>query len=79
MMANKDHEKYISFFKDKIQSITTVDIKNQPNAINGEKLKNKIIGFNNVNYQKSVLEALQSLKLQEKEDRWLQLMELDEN
>ena len=67
MMANKDHEKYISFFKDKIQSITTVDIKNQPNAINGEKLKNKIIGFNNVNYQKSVLEALQSLKLQEKD------------
>ncbi len=67
MMANKDHEKYISFFKDKIQSITTVDIKNQPNAINGEKLKNKIIGFNNVNYQKSILEALQSLKLQEKD------------
>ena len=28
MMNNKDHEKYISYFKD-IASITTVDIKNQ--------------------------------------------------
>ena len=67
MMANKDHEKYISFFKNKINSITTVDIPNQPNAINGEKLKNKITGFNNVNYKKSILEALKSLELQEKD------------
>ena len=67
MMANKDHEKYISFFKNKIQSITTVDIPNQPNAINGEKLKNKISGFDNVNYKKTILEALKSLKLQEKD------------
>ena len=67
MMANKDHEKYISFFKNKIKSITTVDIPNQTNAINGEKLKNKITGFNNVNYKKSILEALKSLELQEKD------------
>ena len=67
MMANKDHEKYISFFKNKINSITTVDIPNQPNAINGEKLKNKITGFNNVNYKKSILEALKSLELKEKD------------
>ena len=67
MMANKDHEKYISFFKNKIHSITTVDIPNQPNAIKGEELKNKISGFDNVNYKKSILEALKSLKLQEKD------------
>ena len=38
MMANKDHEKYISHFKD-FSSITTVDIPNQPNAISGQELK----------------------------------------
>jgi len=65
MMANKEHKKYISFFKDKINSITTVDIPNQPNAIKGEDLKNEINGFDNVNYKKSILEALKSLKLKE--------------
>ena len=35
MMANKDHEKYISYFKD-ISSLTTVDIPNQPNSISGK-------------------------------------------
>ena len=44
-----------------------MDIPNHPNAINGEKLKNKIIGFDNVNYKKTILEALKSLKLQEKD------------
>ena len=38
MMANKEHDKYISYFKD-ISSITTVDIPNQPNSISGKKLK----------------------------------------
>ena len=67
MMANKEHKKYISFFKDKVNSITTVDIPNQPNAMKGEELKNKISGFDNINYKKSILEALKSLKLQEKD------------
>ena len=67
MMANKEHEKYISFFKNKINSITTVDIPNQPNAIKGEDLKNKISGFNNVKYKKSIIEALKSLRLQDKD------------
>ncbi len=67
MMANKDHEKYISFFKNKIHSITAVDIPNQPNAIKGEELKSKISGFDNVNYKKSILEALKSLKLEKKD------------
>ena len=44
MMANKDHEKYISYFKD-IASLTTIDIPNQPNAISGKKLKEKFKKF----------------------------------
>ena len=38
MMANKDHRQYIEHFKN-ISSITTIDIPNQPNSINGEDLK----------------------------------------
>ena len=65
MMLNKEHQKYINFFKNKINSITTVDIPNQPNSIKGEDLKNKIIsGFDQVNYKKSIEEALKSLNLQ---------------
>ena len=37
MMANKEHEKYISYFKD-ISSITTIDLKTQPNSISGKSL-----------------------------------------
>jgi hypothetical protein len=37
-MNNKNHLEYINYFKDKISSLTTVDIPNQPNAINGEGL-----------------------------------------
>ena len=40
MMANKDHKKYISYFKN-ISSFTTIDIPNQPNAISGIELKKK--------------------------------------
>ena len=40
MMANKDHEKYISYFKD-ISSLTTIDIPGQPNSISGKDLKEK--------------------------------------
>ena len=67
MMANKEHKKYISFFKNKINSITTIDIPNQPNAIKGKDLKNKISGFNNVKYEKSIKEALKSLRLKDKD------------
>ena len=42
MMNNKNHVEYINYFKDKISSLTTVDIPNQPNAINGEDLKKKL-------------------------------------
>ena len=38
MMANKNHNEYMSYFKD-IKSLTTIDIPNQPNAIKGNELK----------------------------------------
>ena len=64
MMANKDHEKYISYFKD-ISSITTVDIPKQPNSISGKKLKEKFKYLPNVKYKESIEEAIKSIKLQE--------------
>jgi len=64
MMANKDHEKYISYFKD-ISSLTTIDIPNQPNAISGQKLKEKFKNFNNVQYKKSIQEAIRSVPLKD--------------
>ena len=62
MMINKDHEKYISYFKN-ISSITTVDIPNQPNSISGKKLKDKFKNFSNVNYKESIEGAIKSKKL----------------
>ena len=64
MMANKDHEKYISYFKD-ISSLTTVDIPNQPNAISGKKLKEKFKNFPNVQYKESIHQAIKSIPLKE--------------
>ena len=62
MMANKEHEKYISYFKD-ISSITTVDIPNQINSISGKKLKEKFKNLSNVKYQESIEKAIESIKL----------------
>ncbi|MDC1185297.1 Mur ligase family protein [Candidatus Pelagibacter ubique] len=64
MMANKDHNKYMSYFKD-IKSLTTIDIPNQPNAIRGSELKEKIKNFENINYENSIEEAIGSIDLQE--------------
>ena len=49
MIANKDHKKYISYFKN-ISSFTTVDIPNQPNAISGIELKKKFQNLPNIQY-----------------------------
>ncbi len=65
MMLNKEHQEYINFFKNKINSITTVDIPNHPNSIKGQDLKNKINDFGRVKYKSSIQEALKSLKLDE--------------
>ena len=60
MMANKDHEEYMSYFKN-ISSLTTIDIPNQPNSIKGKDLKNKLNKFPNLNYEKSVEDALKKI------------------
>ena len=64
MMANKDHEKYISYFKN-ISSLTTIDIPNQPNAMGGKELKDKFKDFPNVQYKKNIKDAIQSIPLKE--------------
>ena len=62
MMANKEHEKYISYFKD-VSSITTIDLKNQPNSISGKDLKEKFKSLPNVQYQPSIEQAIKSINL----------------
>ena len=64
MMANKEHEKYISYFKD-ISSITTIDLKSQPNSISGKELKKKFRSIPNVQYQPSIERAINSIDLEE--------------
>jgi len=64
MMANKNHNEYMSYFKN-IKSLTTIDIPNQPNAIMGNELKEKIKNFENIKYKKSVEKAIISIDLQE--------------
>ena len=39
MMANKSHKSYVSYFKDVVESITTLNIIGQKNAISKEDLK----------------------------------------
>jgi len=65
MMNNKNHFEYINYFKDKISSLTTVDISNQPNAINGEDLMEKLKNIKNINYKKSIKEAIKSINLKD--------------
>ena len=64
MMANKDHEKYISYFKD-ISSLTTIDIPGQPNSISGKDLKEKFKNIPNVHYKENIELAIKSLRLKE--------------
>ena len=64
MMANKDHNEYMSFFKD-ISTLTTIDIPNQPNSIKGGELKDKLNGFSNINYKESIEDAIKSIPVKE--------------
>ena len=64
MMANKEHEKYISYFKD-IASLTTIDLKTQPNSISGKDLKEKFKSIPNVQYQPDIEQAIKSIDLKE--------------
>ncbi len=62
MMNNKDHEKFISYFKD-ISSLTVIDIPNQVNAISGKKLKEKFKNFSNLSFSENIEQALKDLRL----------------
>ena len=62
MMANKEHKKYISYFKN-ISSLTTIDIPNQPNAIAGKELKEKFKDIPDVKYHNSIEQAIKSVPL----------------
>ena len=64
MMANKDHNGYISHFKN-IKTLTTIDIPNQSNAIKGYLLKEKLKDFPNIQTKNSIEEAISSIHLQE--------------
>ena len=64
MMSNKNHEEYISHFKD-ISSLTTVDIPNQQNALSGKKLKEKFQNVFNAKYEDNIEKAIKSLTLKE--------------
>ena len=64
MMANKEHEKYISYFKD-VSSVTTIDLKTQPNSISGKDLKEKFKSIPNVQYQPDIKQAIKSVDLKE--------------
>ena len=63
LMANKNQNEYIRYFKN-IESLTTIDIPNQPNAIMGNALKGKIKNVENIKYQTTVENAIKSIDLQ---------------
>jgi len=62
MMSNKDHNEYMNYFKN-ISTLTTIDIPNQPNAINGKELKNKLNIFPNISYKQTIEEAIKSVPI----------------
>ena len=62
MMANKDHNKYMSYFKD-ISTLTTIDIPNQPSSIKGKELKDKLSSFKGIQYKESVEDAIRSIPI----------------
>jgi len=64
MMANKNHKEYLSYFKE-IETLTTIDIPNQPNAIKGNDLKKKIKESSKIQNKCSIEEAISSIVLEE--------------
>ena len=64
MMKNKNHNEYMSYFKN-ISSVTTIDIPNQSNSIKGNELKNKLYNYRNVQYKESIADAIRSIPIRE--------------
>ena len=68
MMENKDHNQYLSYFKGKISSLTTIDIPNQKNAIKRNELKNKLkLEGLEINSKSSIEEAIKSIPIKDNE------------
>ena len=68
MMLNKDHNQYLSYFRGKINSLTTIDIPNQENAIGRNDLKNKLkLEGLEINSKPSIQEAISSIPLKNNE------------
>ena len=68
MMLNKNHNEYISYFKGKINSLTTIDIPNQENAIGRNELKNKLkLEDLEINSKPTIQEAISSIPLKDNE------------
>jgi len=62
MMKDKDHQGFIDCFKDKVKSITLIDIPNQEGSISKEEFKNKLNGINKtINLCKNIEESIQSI------------------
>ena len=64
MMANKNHNEFFNNF-DNISSLTTIDIPNQPNSIKGQKLKDKLSTYMNVQYENNIFDAIKSISVNE--------------
>ena len=64
MMANKNHQEYVSYFKD-FSSLTTIDIPNQSKSIRGDELKKKLNNYGNIEYKKNITDAIKSIQLKE--------------
>ncbi|MDC3187529.1 bifunctional folylpolyglutamate synthase/dihydrofolate synthase [Candidatus Pelagibacter sp.] len=64
MMSNKDHNEYMSYFKN-IASLTTIDIPNQPNSVKGKVLRDKLNSFENVEYKEGIIDAIKSIPVKE--------------
>ena len=68
MMANKEHNTYLSHFKNKINSLTTIDIPNQKNAIGRNKLRNKLkLDGLEINSKPTIKDAISSLTIKDGE------------
>ena len=64
MMNNKNHNEYIDCFED-IETLTTINIPNQPNAISGNDLKMKIKNSFKIQNKKTIKDAISSINLGE--------------
>ena len=61
MMANKEHRKFIRILKNSIHSIITLDIPNQVNFMNKEKLAEIALSFNiPTKTENSIISALKN-------------------